>query len=133
MSVTVFYAIALYLVAINLLTFAMFRIDKQRAIGDGWRIPEANLLTAAFFGGSVGARAGQVLLRHKSRKEPFRSQLKGIMILQVAVVMIATAAFFMPSQRGRVLSMLQATLTAQSAPAESFSRPAQVIIHRGVN
>ena len=133
MSVSVSGAIALYLVTINILTFALFRIDKQRAIMGDWRIPEANLLTAAFLGGSLGARAGQVLLRHKTRKEPFRSQLMGIMVMQIVVVAIATGVAFMPTQRSRVLTLLQSMVATQRVPAETARSRPQVIVHRGLN
>ena len=133
MSVSMSGAIALYLVTINVLTFALFRIDKQRAIMGDWRIPEANLLTAAFLGGSLGARAGQVLLRHKTRKEPFRSQLRGIMVMQIVVVAIATGVAFMPTQRSRVLTLLQSMVATQRVPAETARSRPQVIVHRGLN
>ena len=39
------------------------------------RIPEKTLLRLAILGGTSGAMAAQQLLRHKTRKEPFRTQL----------------------------------------------------------
>ena len=68
-------AAALYLLAINLAAFAAFAADKARARrGDG-RIPERTLLILAALGGTPGAIAGQQLMRHKTRKEPFRALL----------------------------------------------------------
>ena len=67
--------LGLYLASINLVTFAAFWADKQAAIHRHWRIAERTLLMLAALGGGAGAVAGQVLLRHKTRKEPFRAWL----------------------------------------------------------
>ena len=53
-----------YLLVINLIAFAMYGLDKQRAIKDKWRIPEKTLLLVALFGGGVGAFAGMQTFRH---------------------------------------------------------------------
>ena len=47
------YFIILFLI-VNLVVFAMYGIDKWKAIHHKWRIPEATLISAAFFG-VVGA------------------------------------------------------------------------------
>lgn len=49
--------------------------DKRCAIAGDRRIPEADLLTLALMGGSPGAFAARRLFRHKTRKEPFSTQL----------------------------------------------------------
>jgi uncharacterized membrane protein YsdA (DUF1294 family) len=67
--------LALYLASINLVTLAAFWADKQAAIHRHWRIAERTLLMLTALGGWAGALAGQFLLRHKTRKEPFRSLL----------------------------------------------------------
>jgi uncharacterized membrane protein YsdA (DUF1294 family) len=67
--------LALHLVAINLLAFAAFAIDKRRASAGSWRVPEKTLLTIALLGGGLGAVGGQQVFRHKTRKEPFRTIL----------------------------------------------------------
>ncbi len=43
---------------------------------------ETTLLLAALFGG-VGAWMGQHLLRHKTRKEPFRTQLGVVIVVHL--------------------------------------------------
>ena len=58
----------------NLYAFISFWIDKRAARRGDRRTPEHVLLTAALFGG-VGAWLGQHILRHKTRKEPFRTAL----------------------------------------------------------
>lgn len=64
------YVLIVYLV-LNLIAFALFGIDKRRAIKDHWRISEATLLIAAFFG-AIGALAGMELFRHKTKKLKFK-------------------------------------------------------------
>jgi uncharacterized membrane protein YsdA (DUF1294 family) len=54
--------------------FALFWFDKVQARNGDWRVRERTLLAAALFGG-VGAWFAQHLLRHKTRKEPFRTWL----------------------------------------------------------
>ncbi|MCZ7485411.1 DUF1294 domain-containing protein [Rhizobium rhizogenes] len=72
--------------AFNLVVFLVYWWDKEAARNGGWRIRESTLLGLAFLGGSVGAISAQRLLRHKTRKEPFRSILLSIVILQAGLV-----------------------------------------------
>jgi uncharacterized membrane protein YsdA (DUF1294 family) len=62
-------AIAVLLLLTNLLAFIQFGADKRRALTQDQRIPEQNLLMMAFLGGYFGAKAGQYLFRHKTRKQ----------------------------------------------------------------
>lgn len=98
-----FYLAGLYLVAINAASFWLFAIDKRAAITGARRIPEDRLLAAAFLGGSIGAKVGQMLLRHKIRKEPFRQQLNGILAVQIVA---AAAAFALSTLQGDLLAPL---------------------------
>ncbi len=78
--------IATYLIAINFVAFAAFGIDKMLAEANSRRISEAALLQLAFIGGTPGAYAGRHLFRHKTRKQPFSSELHGIVRLQGAAL-----------------------------------------------
>ncbi|WP_438749010.1 DUF1294 domain-containing protein [Pararhizobium sp. O133] len=66
---------------INIVTFCVFWWDKDAARAGDWRVPESRLLGLALIGGSLGAVAAQKILRHKTRKEPFRTQLLLIVAL----------------------------------------------------
>lgn len=83
-------AIAIWLVLINLATYAAFAIDKRRAVSamhrSSRRIPEKTLLTLAALGGSGGAIAAQQRLRHKTRKQPFANWLLVIIGLQIGCI-----------------------------------------------
>jgi uncharacterized membrane protein YsdA (DUF1294 family) len=73
-----FAGVVCYLLAMNLWAFAAFWADKRAARLGEWRTPERTLLMLALIGGTSGAIAAQQLLRHKTRKEPFRSILWSI-------------------------------------------------------
>lgn len=58
--------------ALNLLTFAVYFIDKQAARSGQWRTSENTLHGLALAGGWPGAWFAQQMLRHKSSKTEFR-------------------------------------------------------------
>jgi uncharacterized membrane protein YsdA (DUF1294 family) len=72
-----------YFVLINLATFGAFALDKVAAENQRRRTPEMTLLGLAFIGGSLGALTAQQLLRHKTRKQPFRAILIAIAALHI--------------------------------------------------
>lgn len=78
--------LALYLLAINALTLAAFAVDKRRAVRGQWRVSERSLLMMAAGGGWIGALLGQFVLRHKTRKEPFRTRLYAIIAIEGAAL-----------------------------------------------
>lgn len=59
------------LLALNVGVWLMYGIDKWKAKSGRWRIPEKVLLLAAFAGGPVGALAGMMMFRHKTKKAKF--------------------------------------------------------------
>lgn len=73
----------LYLVLINIITFALYGIDKLNAKTDSWRISERMLIFFAVAGGSVGALLGMYICRHKTRKTKFKIGIPVIMIIQI--------------------------------------------------
>ncbi|MCC0080832.1 MAG: DUF1294 domain-containing protein [Rhodobacter sp.] len=78
--------VIVYLAILNIGAFWAFAHDKRAAIAGARRISEDRLLAMAFLGGSIGAKLGQMLLRHKIRKEPFRQQLNGILSVQIVAM-----------------------------------------------
>ena len=79
-------ALLIIFLLFNVVTFCLFWWDKEAARDGDWRVSEARLLQFAFLGGSLGAFAAQRLLRHKTRKEPFRTRLMAILILHMLLV-----------------------------------------------
>ncbi|MGK9169595.1 DUF1294 domain-containing protein [Inquilinus limosus] len=86
-------ALALYLLAASAAAFGLFAWDKWCAVGGRRRIPERTLLALAVLGGTPGAIAGQRLLRHKTRKEPFRTRL--LLIAGGQLLLVAAVAALM--------------------------------------
>lgn len=82
-----------YLVAINILAFCMYGIDKWKARNHKWRISENALMLVAFFGGGVGAFCGMQCFRHKTKHLKFKICIPLFMILQI--VMIIYCGFFL--------------------------------------
>ncbi|MEP0390649.1 MAG: DUF1294 domain-containing protein [Erythrobacter sp.] len=86
--------LATALCVMNLAAFAAFGWDKAAAENGRRRVPEAGLLQFAFFGGIGGAYAGRALFRHKTRKQPFSSQLHTIAGLQICAAAFALIYFW---------------------------------------
>ena len=74
--------LATALIAVNFIAFALFGIDKSLAEAGRWRVAEKTLLLWAWLGGTPGAYAGRALFRHKTRKQPFSSNLQAVAVLQ---------------------------------------------------
>ena len=77
----------IYLVAINVVSFFTYGIDKLKARKDKWRIPEATLLWMAVLGGSIGAWLGMKAWHHKTLHKKFKFGVPAILIIQLALVL----------------------------------------------
>ena len=86
--------ILLYLLIINALALLLMLADKRMAEKNLWRIPESTLLTAAAFGGSIGALLGMYRFRHKTKHLKFTLGVPVILIAQIALVVFL---FFYPT------------------------------------
>ena len=76
--------IALYLLFMNILGFALMFSDKRRARRGRWRVRERTLFLAAVFGGSLGSLLGMWLLRHKTKHWYFVWGMPLILLIQLA-------------------------------------------------
>ena len=72
----------IYLEAVNLLALILMGADKRRARKGGRRIPESVLMLSALLGGGVGALAGMLLFRHKTRKPRFTVGIPAILVME---------------------------------------------------
>lgn len=86
-------AALLVFIAVNGWTVLRFRHDKRQARIGGRRVSESNLLGLALIGGSPGALLARHLFRHKTRKQPFSTQLQLIAALQLGCVLGLIYAF----------------------------------------
>ena len=75
-----------YLLAINIVSFFLYGIDKYKAKKNKWRISEATLLMMAVIGGSIGAWVGMRLWHHKTMHKKFKYGIPIIIIMQVSLV-----------------------------------------------
>ena len=75
-----------YLLFWNLAVFALYGIDKWKAISGRWRISEKALLIPAFLMGGFGAFFGMQIFRHKTRKTVFVTLVPAAMLMNIAVI-----------------------------------------------
>lgn len=76
-----------YLFVINVITFALYALDKRCAYYGLWRIPEALLLVLAVIGGAYGAGAAMLLFRHKTLHKTFQLTVPiSFVIWMVAII-----------------------------------------------
>ena len=78
-------ALAVWLIAINLVTFAVYGADKRRARRGAWRVPEKTLFLLPLLGGSVGALLGMRVFRHKTKHWYFGWGVPAILLAQMAL------------------------------------------------
>ena len=83
--------LGIYLLAVNLAGFILMGADKRRAKKGKWRVRERTLLLAAALGGSVGALAGMLSFRHKTKHLKFTLGVPAILLAQLA---LAAAVYY---------------------------------------
>ena len=116
-------AIVLYLIIINIATFFVYGFDKHRARSHRRRISERTLLTLAAVGGSIGAWMGMRTFRHKTQHAMFRYGVPAILLLQLALVALASC-----TSHKAVLSATEGKDVAESmAPLPEHS-PTTIIV-----
>lgn len=74
-----------WLAAVNLVTFAVYGIDKAKAKRGAWRVPERTLFLLPLLGGSLGALLGMKVFRHKTKHWYFVWGIPLILVAQIAL------------------------------------------------
>ena len=64
-------SVLIYLLAVNVIAFILFGIDKQRARKHAFRISERMLMIWGIVGGSLGALLGMQFFHHKTKHKKF--------------------------------------------------------------
>ena len=77
------------LVPVNLLSFALFFVDKEKAKNGSWRISEKALLTSAILFGAPGAWIGMKCFHHKTRKPLFAIGVPVLCVLEIGLLAYA--------------------------------------------
>ncbi len=83
-------ALTVYILAVSLLTWILFGLDKWKAIHGKWRIRESTLLGLSLIGGAAGGLAGMYLFRHKIRKMHFQIGVPLMLLVQAALFLLIT-------------------------------------------
>ena len=84
-------ALLVWLAVINLVTFAVYGIDKAKAKRGAWRIPEKTLFLLPLLGGSLGALLGMRVFHHKTKHWYFVWGVPLILLAQIALAVWLTA------------------------------------------
>ena len=105
-SADLIYAIAAFVLIVNLASFTAFGWDKLCALLGLRRLSERSLLMLAILGGSAGAVLGQVIWRHKTRKQPFGRYLRMIIVVQLLIL----GSLAIPQVRSALWLMLEQPL-----------------------
>ncbi len=77
----------LWILVWNGIAFVLMGLDKGRAKGQKWRIPEKVLFLSAALGGSIGAMLGMSFFRHKTRHWSFRLGMPAILAVQIVLLL----------------------------------------------
>ena len=88
--------ILLLLVAVNLVSFSLYGLDKLKAKKGLWRIRESTLLLIAALGGSVGALLGMEVFRHKTKHWQFKVLVPVFFILHLALAVWLVKSGLLP-------------------------------------
>lgn len=89
-SIFTSHPVAMWFLLANVLTLAIYGIDKTAARKTWRRVPESTLLMFGVVGGWPGAIVGQQLFRHKTQKQPFKTYF----IVSVIVSIVVTVAIY---------------------------------------
>ena len=88
--------ILLLLVAVNLVSFSLYGLDKLKAKKGLWRIKESTLLLVALLGGSLGALLGMEVFRHKTKHWQFKVLVPVFFILHLALAVWLVKSGLLP-------------------------------------
>jgi uncharacterized membrane protein YsdA (DUF1294 family)/cold shock CspA family protein len=94
--------LALAYLALSVLTYMIYALDKSKAQRGAWRISETSLHFLALIGGWPGGAIAQQLLRHKSKKRSFR-----LVFLLTVIINCITLAWLTSASGEPLLRMLK--------------------------
>lgn len=83
---SIYNAVIVLLIGVNLNSFALMGLDKRRAKKHGWRIPEKTLFLCALPFGGLGAVLGMRIFRHKTKHWYFAVGMPLILLAQLVLL-----------------------------------------------
>ncbi|TMV48961.1 DUF1294 domain-containing protein [Paenibacillus mesophilus] len=86
-------AILLYWLAINVVGFFLFGLDKLKAVRKERRVPEKRLFLIAALGGAAGAWIGMRSFRHKTKHASFTFGVPALLLLNIVCISLLIKAF----------------------------------------
>lgn len=86
-------AVIIYYLAINVVAFLVYAVDKHKAVKKQWRVPEATLLTLAAIGGAFGSWAAMQICHHKTQKKKFTIPVPFFVMVHILVLAWVLGAF----------------------------------------
>ena len=81
-----------WLIVLNVVSFALYGLDKWKAVNGMWRIRERTLLIAAVAFGAFGAFLAMQLFRHKTRTPVFCYGVPVMMAVQAVILFFVLRA-----------------------------------------
>lgn len=82
-----------YLIGVNIFTYILMGMDKQKAIKKKYRIPERTFWLLSLLGGALGVLIGMKAFRHKTKHKSF--QYGAPILLIVNIVSFVYLFFYM--------------------------------------
>lgn len=76
-----------YFIAISVISFALFGLDKWKATQNENRISEFTLLLVSSLGGSLSSLLAMLIFRHKISKTSFKIKFGLILLAQILVIL----------------------------------------------
>lgn len=83
------YLLLLYILAVSIVAFVIYGVDKLCAKRNWRRVSEISLLMTALLGGSIGALMGMIVWRHKTLHAKFTIGVPLILLLQISLLVWA--------------------------------------------
>jgi uncharacterized membrane protein YsdA (DUF1294 family)/cold shock CspA family protein len=81
-------AVTLAYLLLSIVSFGLYAVDKTAARRGTWRVSELNLHLADLLGGWPGGLVARHALRHKTRKQPFRTVFWVTVVANVAALAV---------------------------------------------
>ena len=74
-----------YIAVVNIITFYLMRVDKQKAIKNQFRIPERTFFLLSILGGALGTYIGMKIFRHKTKHASFTIGMPILILLNLGL------------------------------------------------